>query len=125
MTASFRHGRVRRLEHLHHAMAAAALLVVLGAGAAPAEAASGRFCGDPVESGYSTGATQEEALKAAQSWWSSRAGTRGRGYEHWEHADERSMECKKNDQGAFKCKATGRPCLPPGTLPENVPKIEM
>ena len=125
MTAWLSHGRVRRQRHLHPLKAAAVLLAAVGAGGAPAEAASGRFCGDAVESGYSTGTTQEEALKAAQSWWSSRAGTLGRGYEHWEHADERSMECKKNDQGAFKCKATGRPCLPPGTLPENVPKIEM
>ena len=63
MTACLRPGRVCRRGHLRAAIAAASgPLVVLAAGGAPAEAASGRFCGDPVESGYSTGATQEEAL---------------------------------------------------------------
>ncbi len=31
----------------------------------------------------------------------------------------------KGQNGTFKCKAMARPCLPPGTLPENVPKIQM
>jgi hypothetical protein len=48
----------------------------------PAGADSGRFCGDPVESGQSKGQTQEEALAAAQKWWSSRAGALGRGYQN-------------------------------------------
>lgn len=90
-----------------------------------AGAEAGKYCGDPVESGMSSGATQEEALVAAQKWWSSRAGALGRGYESWDNARDQSMECRKDDKGTFHCKAAARPCLPEGTLPENVPKIEM
>lgn len=106
-------------------LAVAASLLMLGATAERAAAASGRFCGDRVESGYSSGATQKEALEAAQAWWSSRAGTLGRGYESWDAADDREVECREGPNGTFKCKAMARPCLPPGTLPENVPKIQM
>ena len=80
--------------------------------------------GDPVESGLSSGATQEEALTAAQQWWSSRAGALGRGYESWDNADDRAMECSKDERGTFHCRATGRPCLPEGTLPEHLPKFD-
>lgn len=86
-----------------------------------AAALPGRYCGDLVESGRSSGATQEEALKAAQVWWSSRAGVLGPGYENWDSAGERAMECEKEGAGLFKCKATGRPCLPAGARP----KVEM
>lgn len=91
----------------------------------PAGAEAGKYCGDPIESGTSSGATQEEALLAAQQWWSSRAGALGRGYESWDNADDRSMECSRDDRGTFHCKAVGRPCLPEGTLPEHLPKLEM
>lgn len=91
----------------------------------PAEAASGRFCGDLVEGGKSSAATQEEALIAAQKWWSSRAGALGKGYESWDNAEDQALECSKTPNGTFSCRATARPCLPAGVLPENVPKIEM
>lgn len=103
---------------------AALLLAALGIEVA-AHAESGRFCGEAVESGWASGATQEEAVAAAQSWWSSRAGPMGRGYQNWDVAADRAVECKKAPDGTFECKAIARPCLPPGTLPENVPKIEM
>jgi hypothetical protein len=91
----------------------------------PANAEAGKFCGDPVEGGKSSGTTHEEALVAAQKWWSSRAGALGRGYESWDNADDRALECTKGGDGTFYCKAEGRPCLPAGMLPDNVPKIEM
>ncbi len=91
----------------------------------PAIAESERFCGDPVESGQSKGQTQEEAMAAAQQWWSSRAGALGRGYQNWDFADDRSVECGREPDGSFSCKATGRPCLPAGVLPENVPKLQL
>jgi hypothetical protein len=95
-------------------------------GSVPAsQAEAGRYCGDPVESGTSTGATQEDALKAAQSWWSSRAGALGRGYENWDNAADQSLECSQDQAGTYHCKASARPCLPEGMLPENVPKIDM
>jgi hypothetical protein len=115
----------RHTNRLRECTQLAALGLVLSSLLQSAQAAPGRFCGDPVESGYSTGTTQEQALLAAQAWWSSRAGALGRGYENWDHAGERAMECKMSEFGTFKCKAMGRPCLPPGMLPENVPKIEM
>ena len=90
-------------------------------------AAEGRFCGDLVESGIAAGATKEEAMEKARQWWTSRAGTLGRGYEHWENAADTDVVCKGGDNGdgQMHCKAIGRPCLPAGVLPENVPKIEM
>ncbi len=106
---------------LRQAVLGAALAMVL----LPTSAMAGKFCGDPVEGGKSSGATQEEALQAAQKWWSSRAGALGRGYESWDNADDRALECTQGGDGTYYCKAAGRPCLPAGVLPENVPKIEM
>lgn len=101
----------------------AAALVLVAAGNAAAE---GRFCGDKVEGGVAAGSTEEEATFKAQRWWSSRAGSLGRGYENWDNANDRDVKCKGgNGDGVFHCKATARPCLPPGVLPENVPKLEM
>lgn len=93
--------------------------------AAPAVADAGKYCVDQVESGASSGSTQEEALMAAQKWWSSRAGALGRGYENWDNADDRSLECSKDLEGDYQCKASARPCLPEGMLPDNLPKIDM
>lgn len=90
-----------------------------------ASAEAGKYCGDPVESGVTSEATQEKAMIAAQEWWSSRAGALGRGYERWDNAKDQAMECSKDERGNFHCKASGNPCLPEGTLPENVPKIDM
>lgn len=100
-------------------------LAALMALAVPAAAEAGKYCGDPVESGLAAGATQEEALAAAESWWSSRAGALGRGYERWDNAADQALECSRDDKGTFHCKATARPCLPEGTLPENLPKLDM
>src|SRR5688572_13436281 len=100
------------------ALALAALML-------PATAAfAGKYCGEPIESGRSFGATQEEALAAAQKWWSSRAGALGKGYENWDNADDQALECGQDAKGQFHCRATGRPCLPEGTLPDHLPKID-
>ncbi|MGE0022619.1 MAG: hypothetical protein AB7S70_03185 [Hyphomicrobium sp.] len=96
----------------------AALLVCEGAYA-------GKYCGDPVEGGKSTAATQEEALSAAQQWWSSRAGSLGRGYENWDNAEDQALECSQDAKAQFHCRASARPCLPEGTLPDNLPKLDM
>lgn len=89
----------------------------------PAQA--GKYCGDLVEGGKSSGATQEEALVAAKKWWSSRAGAFGRGYENWDNADAQSLECSQDPKGTFFCRAAGRPCLPEGVLPDHLPKVDM
>jgi hypothetical protein len=101
-----------------------ALVMLLMLGFAT-EVSAGKYCGDSIESGLSSEATQEKAMIAAQEWWSSRAGALGRGYESWDNSEDRAMECSKTDRGMFQCKASGRPCLPDGTLPDNVPKIDM
>lgn len=88
-------------------------------------AQAGKYCGDPLEGGKAAGATQKEAIEAAQQWWSSRAGALGRGYEDWDNADDRALECKQDGRGRFECRATARPCLPEGTLPDNLPKLDM
>ena len=108
--------------------ASGSLLAALGAlvlYVQTAAADEGHFCGDAVESGRSSGDTRDEAEIKAKGWWSSRAGTSGRGYQHWEHARDKSVECTEDNAGKVYCKAKGRPCLPPGTMPDNVPKIEM
>jgi hypothetical protein len=89
------------------------------------EAHAGKYCGDPIEGGTATGTTQEQALIAAQQWWSSRAGALGRGYESWDNADDQSLECSKDHLGKFRCQASARPCLPEGMLPDNLPKLDM
>lgn len=90
----------------------------------PAEAV--RFCGDRVESGRPSAATEEEARKAAQSWWSSRAGTLGRGYQNWEAAEDKSMKCQKNEiSGSVTCMASAKPCLPEGVLPDDATKTDL
>jgi hypothetical protein len=50
----------------------------------------------------------------------------GRGYEHWENARDTEVVCEESpQQGKFTCIAKGRPCLPEGQSPENVPKLEL
>jgi len=87
--------------------------------AACTAAEAGKYCGDPLDGGLVSGVTQEEALIAAQKWWSSRAGALGRGYENWNNADDQALECSKDHLGKFRCQASARPCLPEGALPEN------
>jgi len=110
---------MRRISRLLPAVPLLALMLL------PAPAEAGKYCGDRLEGGKSHGATQEEALIAAQKWWSSRAGALGRGYESWDNADDQSLECGKDDNGQFHCQAIGRPCLPEGTLPDDLPKLDM
>lgn len=91
----------------------------------PAHASAGKYCGDLVEGGKASAATREGAVLAAQKWWMSRAGSLGRGYEDWSNAADQSLECTEDLKGQFHCKAKARPCLPEGTLPDHLPKIEM
>jgi hypothetical protein len=104
---------------------APAMLGALMTAALPRAAGAGKYCGDPVESGTSSGTTQEEALMAAQKWWSSRAGALGRGFENWDNADDQALECSKDMNGDYRCKASARPCLPEGMPPEKAPKLDM
>jgi len=91
----------------------------------PVAAEAGRYCGDPLQGAERSGITQEEALIAAQKGWSLQAERLGRGYESWDTADDRSLECSKTGDGTFRCKAAGRPCLPAGKLPEPRRRIDM
>ena len=68
---------------------------------APVSASAGKYCGDPVEGGKASAPTQDEALLAAQKWWSSRAGSLGAGYEDWNNANDQALECTKNLKGHF------------------------
>ena len=87
---------------------------------------AGVFCDDLVLSGKAAGDTRRAAEAAAVSWWSSRAGAMGRGYEHWENARDTEVVCEESpQQGKFTCIAKGRPCLPEGQSRENVPKLEL
>lgn len=101
-----------------------ALTLAALAASTPATAA-GRFCGDVEKSGEASGHTEDEAKKAATVWWSSRAGALGRGYEHWDNARDKSVTCHPGPKSTFKCIAIGKPCLPEGVLPDNVPKRDL
>lgn len=89
---------------------------------APAHAG---FCAEPTQSGFAEAATKVEAEKAAISWWASRAGALGRGYEHWDNAADKKVDCREHTNGRFKCQATAKPCLPEGVAPENDPRIQL
>lgn len=93
------------------------------AGTAPAQAAV--FCGDTLEGGKTTAATRPESEAAAISWWASRAGSLGRGYENWEIAQDRKVTCHDLQGGKVQCQASARPCLPEGVTPENLPKLDL
>jgi hypothetical protein len=82
------------------------------------EALAGKYCIDPVESGVSSGSTQEEALLAATKGWTMRATARGTSYASWDNASERAMECGK-EGFTFRCRAWARPCLPEGMRPQS------
>ena len=87
--------------------------------------AAGRFCGSQVKSGEASGPTEEEAKKAATVWWSSRAGALGKGYEIWDDAQDKSVNCRPGPRDTFRCIAAGKPCLPDGVLPNNAPKQDL
>lgn len=89
---------------------------------APAHAG---FCAEPTRSGFAEAATKSEAENAAIAWWASRAGAMGRGYEHWDNAADRKVDCREHTNGRFKCQATAKPCLPDGVVPENDPRIQL
>lgn len=105
----------------------AVLLSVFALVASPTLAAAGAFCGDAIEGGWASGKSEQEARDAAVSWWASRAGALGRGYEHWSSAVDKNVQCKAENNGgaSAKCIASARPCLPDGVTPENVPKVDL
>lgn len=103
---------------------AVAMFIFLAFGKADAIAA-GVFCGDAVESGIASGTSKAEAEAAAISWWSSRAGAIGRGYEIWANARDPQVTCKDGAGGKVTCTAKARPCLPEGQTPDNVPKMDL
>jgi len=102
----------------------AAILFATLAASAPATAA-GQFCGSQVKSGEASGATEEEAKKAATVWWSSRAGAFGEGYEFWDNSKDKVVNCHPGPRNTFKCVAEGKPCLPDGVIPDKGPKQDL
>jgi hypothetical protein len=94
---------------------AAAIFTIGTASAACAET----FCTETVKSGFASGKTEAEAKAAATTWWSSRAGALGEGYQSWDRAKDKSLICHAGSPGTFKCTASARPCLPEGKLPDD------
>lgn len=105
-------------------MSCAAFVVMALAASAPTIAA-GHFCGSEVKSGEASGATEDEAKKAATVWWSSRAGALGRGYEFWANSEDKAINCHPGPRNTFKCVAEGKPCLPEGVIPDRGPKQDL
>ncbi len=104
---------------------ASVLVAALFALATPSGAFAGKFCGERVESGEAIGKTEDEAKTAATVWWSSRAGSLGKGYEHWEDAAGKSLTCHPGPLGKVKCIAAAKPCLPDGVLPSDARKQDL
>jgi hypothetical protein len=102
-----------------------AALIFAGFAASTPAAAEGRFCGSLVKSGEASGATEDEAKKAATVWWSSRAGALGEGYQFWDNSKDKAVNCHPGPRNTVKCIAEGKPCLPDGVLPQNVPKQDL
>jgi hypothetical protein len=97
----------------------ATTLLVLGA------ASNGHaetFCGASVKSGVASGKTEAEAKAAATTWWSSRAGALGEGYQNWDRAKDKSLNCHPGPFDTVKCTASAKPCLPDGKLPDEANK---
>jgi hypothetical protein len=95
--------------------AAAILIVGIPIGTTHAET----FCTETVKSGVASGSTEAEAQAAATTWWSSRAGALGEGYQDWSRAKDKSLNCHSGSSGTFKCTASAKPCLPVGKLPDD------
>lgn len=88
-------------------------------------AAAGQYCGERIEGGAALRPTEDTARKDAESWWESRAGSLGKGFQNWAIAQDKKVDCSKKIDGSVRCVASGKPCLPEGTLPSDIPKIEM
>lgn len=93
--------------------------------AEPVSVTAGVFCGDRISSGAASGADKKAASDAAVSWWASRAGALGRGYEKWDAAKDKTVTCFAGDNGGFSCTASAKPCLPDGTIPDAGKRIEL
>lgn len=106
-------------------LVALSLAALCGLALADMQVAAVGFCADPVQGGNASGASQEAAVTAAISWWSSRAGSIGRGYETWANAKDQKVDCKQATNGTFSCRASARPCLADGVVPENDPRIHL
>lgn len=92
---------------------------------APSQVAAAQYCGGPLEGGAVTRPTEAEARKDAENWWTSRAGSVGKGFQDWSIAQDKKINCTKKTDGTYRCVASAKPCLPEGTLPSDIPKVEM
>lgn len=86
---------------------------------------AGQYCAERLEGGAVLRPTEDVARKDAESWWVSRAGSLGKGFQDWANARDKTIECAKKADGSVRCVASAKPCLPEGTLPSDVPKVEM
>lgn len=98
---------------------ATVVLAAFAASAGLTSAYAEKFCGPDMESGEATGKTEAEAKDAATAWWSSRAGSLGKGYEFWDEAKDKNVSCHPGPFGTVKCKASAKPCLREGQLPND------
>lgn len=103
-----------------HIIPFALLLITL-----PSPADAAQFCGQRLEGGAVLRPTEDTARKDAENWWVSRAGSLGKGFQDWAIAQDKKIACSKKVDGSVRCVASGKPCLPEGALPSDIPKIEM
>lgn len=100
-----------------------ATLALHGLAVLPLQAA--QFCGERLEGGAVLRPTEAEARRDAQSWWVSRAGALGKGFQDWDTAQDRIIVCAPKTNGQVRCHASAKPCLPEDALPSDIPKTEM
>ena len=74
---------------------------------------------------FGTDPSEQEARRKALLAWSKTAARHGEAFTSWRLAWQKTIDCGRMPQGAFQCRAVGKPCgisnvpgnLPPGTIP--------
>ncbi len=101
-----------------------ALVLAITAIAIPATGSvAAPYCSERLEGGHASAPDRKAAEAAAISWWSSRAGALGKGFQDWDIAADKSIACEPTAKGDISCVAAARPCLPDGQLPDDKPKM--
>ena len=86
---------------------------------------AGQYCTERLEGGAVLRPTEAEARRDAESWWVSRAGSLGEGFQDWAQAQDKKVDCSEKTLGTYRCVASAKPCLPEGATPKDIPKVEM
>ncbi len=99
-------------------------VMAFGAVSAPSAHAAVRVCLPAVVSHQSSEESEFEAKKRALDDWKRKAVAAGLPYPSWRIANNKDLDCRESESGAFECLAAAQPCtlrqVPPGVRrPQN------